>query len=227
MKPVTLLTVSDDPHVERLIPWYLNGTLDADGRRRVEVHLESCARCRTSHQLEARLAAQLREPREAPGCAPLAGWSRLEARLDLPRKPLSPAMAVRNRPLRKTTAAARSHLLAAVLLAQAAVIAGLGFALSNLTGGRDTAAYRTLGDSASARMVAEAPLLRIVFSEETDNARLRVLLRHVDGAIRSGPSAAGVYTVELSSSGAAEALDWLRRQPEVLFAERVEAPALE
>lgn len=36
----------DDVHVDLLVPWYVNGTLEADERARLEAHLETCGRCR-------------------------------------------------------------------------------------------------------------------------------------------------------------------------------------
>ena len=38
---------SEHEQIELLLPWYANGTLSEDERRRVATHLEGCERCRT------------------------------------------------------------------------------------------------------------------------------------------------------------------------------------
>ncbi|HEX5758721.1 MAG TPA: zf-HC2 domain-containing protein, partial [Thermoanaerobaculia bacterium] len=46
--------------LERLLPWYVNGTLEAGERAALEAHLAACARCRGEVAREEGLAAALR-----------------------------------------------------------------------------------------------------------------------------------------------------------------------
>jgi len=110
-----------------------------------------------------------------------------------------------------------------LVVLQAAAIAGLGIALVQVLDQRSDNSYRTLSDVAPTQ-AAVAPTLRVVFADDTSSATLRTLLEPIGGTIRSGPTANSVYTIELQKADMASALDWLRTQPEVLFAEPVGAP---
>ena len=115
------------------------------------------------------------------------------------------------------------RLVPTLLVLQAATIAALGIALMQLLDQRTDASYRTLSD-VEQTTPAGAPTLRVVFANDTSVERLRMLLEPIGATIRSGPTANGVYTIEVQKAGAAAGLDWLRTQPEVLFAEPIGAP---
>jgi len=114
------------------------------------------------------------------------------------------------------------RLVPALLVLQAAAIAGLGIALVHLLDERADNSYRTLSDVEQTAPTV-GPTLRVVFADATSSERLRTLLEPIGGTIRSGPTTNSVYTIELQKSGTAAALEWLRTQPEVLFAEPVGA----
>jgi anti-sigma factor RsiW len=213
---VSNLPIGHDEHVEALIPWYVNGTIAAADRVRVEQHLSECAACRASLELEARIASRVSARSDATG-DPQAGWARLASRTGLTASAERPPRAGHSRSLRW------------VVLAQAAAIAVLAFAVLALVTERTRSDYRTLMQPAA---VLEGPVVRVVFADDTSSARIRALLDHVHGTIRSGPTQNKLYTIELSPDGTAdapgpiEAAHWLRAQPEVLFAEAAaESPA--
>ena len=118
----------------------------------------------------------------------------------------------------------RKHLLPVLLTLQAAAIAGLSVALVQLIQKRDDAPYRTLSD-VSQPMPSAGPTVRVVFAGDTSNDQLRDLLQPIGGTIRSGPTANGVYTIEIQQADVTAALDWLRSQSDVLFAEPIGTPA--
>ena len=49
-----------------LIPWYVNGTLQAEERRAVEQHLSECLPCRAALKQESRLGSYVRAQAELP-----------------------------------------------------------------------------------------------------------------------------------------------------------------
>lgn len=225
-------------HVELDLSWYVNGTLPANERSRIERHLAECERCRKSHAFEVRLAAQLRDAREPVECAPQSGWNRLAVRLDALESDVQTATAAapsgaatstttaRARPPR----AARRRILPLVLVAQAAALAMLAFTLLYVTLDDSAPRYRTLTrtDGSAAAASTAGPVLRIVFDESASNAEIRSLLERVGGSIVAGPTDRRVYTVRLqrtengTPADPDAAADWLRTQPRVLFVEPVE-----
>jgi hypothetical protein len=132
-----------------------------------------------------------------------------------------------------------------LLLAQAAAIAAIAFALLNVLEEVNAPRYRTLTES-STPIAASASTLRVVFADDATSARIQGLLDRIGGTISAGPTASNVYTVELSHSAsrseggnspreihgasitrvmtAEEAAQWLRGQTGVRFAEPVGAP---
>jgi hypothetical protein len=219
MNSNTTPPLASDGHVETLLPWYVNGTLETADSQRVQRHLEGCEQCRVSLQFESRIAGLVHDHRDTLDCAPQSGWNRLAAQLDA-RQPLSPSVSMPSRLRRR---AGGKRLLPTLVVLQAAAIAGLGIALVQLLDQRSDNSYRTLSDVAPTQ-AAVAATLRVVFADDTSSATLRTLLEPIGGTIRSGPTANSVYTVELQKAGTAAALEWLRTQPEVLFAEPVGAP---
>lgn len=211
--------MKSNEHVEALIPWYVNGTLDAAESQHVQRHLEGCEQCRVSLRLERRIAELVFEHRDTLDCAPQSGWNRLAAQLDGRPSPFREESA----PPRLRRRVSGKRLLPALLVLQAAAIAGLGIALVHLLDQRIDNSYRTLSDGAQTSPVG-APTVRVVFANDTSSEKLRILLEPIGGTIRSGPTANSVYTIEAQKSGTAAALNWLRTQPEVLFAEPVGAP---
>jgi hypothetical protein len=163
------------------------------------------------------VAGLVLEHRGTLDCAPQSGWNRLAAQLDA-HTPHSGDTSVPPRRRRL----AGNRLVRAVLVSQAAAIAGLGIALVHLLDERADNSYRTLSN-VEQTAPSVGPTLRVVFADDTSSERLRTLLEPVGGTIRSGPTANSVYTIELRKSGTAAALEWLRTQPEVLFAEPVGA----
>lgn len=215
----TLPPLASDEHVEALVPWYVNGTLDAAGTQLVQRHLQGCEQCRASVELETKISGLVREHRDTLDCAPQSGWSRLVAHLDGRKSPLHEKSAPSR--LRRRTRGKR--LIPALLILQAAAIAGLGVALIYVLDNRTDVSYQTLSDATQIPSAA-SPTLRVVFADSTTTEKLRTLLEPIGGTIRSGPTTNSAYTIELQQSGTAAALKWLRTQPEVLFAEPAGAP---
>lgn len=204
----------------RLLPWYVNGTLEGDELAATEAHVASCAICRREASTWSAFAELLQEEDELTPSAS-EGYERLRHRLEDGREPgpagrhapagrtgdraatagWSTAFRRIARPFRETPAVIRW-----TLAAQLAALAVLGLLLARPVAPpagapteEDRAAptrFRTLS-SDPARPAADAPELRVVFDESTREREIRGALISIGGTIVGGPSPDGVYTVTL------------------------------
>ncbi|HYU34298.1 MAG TPA: zf-HC2 domain-containing protein [Thermoanaerobaculia bacterium] len=209
-----------------LLPWYVNGTL-ADGERRtVELHLAECLRCREEIATCQRLGETLQQTREIAPMVHPARLARLMERIEAEerdsRRGWRDALLAPGRGLaslaRSTPPLARGALVVQLLLLVA--VTGL-FVRSPRQPAAPAPApeYQTLSESAPAP--AAVARLRLVFAERTTEQEVRDLLLGIRGQIVSGPSALGVYTVEVPAGPdpLEKVLAHLRAQPRVSLAE--------
>lgn len=205
-----------DAEAARLLPWYVNGTLQAADVERVTSHLERCAICRGDFAHERALRDELKAPTGIE-FAPQAGLERTLARIDeLTREP--PAVVASSAAQRRRVTP--TQWLAAAVVVQAIGIGVLGAAVAG-RGTPGAASYTTLS---SATPVAAGPRIRAVFASAMPVADLRSLLATNGLSIVEGPSEAGVFTLAMRESGAGRArvdslLVALRQNPAVEFAE--------
>lgn len=201
-----LVHLHGDPHDQtlKLLPWYLNGTLDDAEAAMVEAHLAECAGCAR----EAERERALRTGVASLGADVDQGWAALRARLVEPAPP--PRRALWGR---------RVAMGWAVGGALAASLVG-AIAISALRPAAPTGApYHVLGaptvqgGSANA-LVMPAPGMTA--------ARLGEALTRAGARITDGPLASGGYLVRIAPTGRTRALEQLRRQPDVLMAEPLE-----
>ena len=207
-----VLPFEGSPHGEaqRLLPWLVNGRLDADEAAWLHSHVEGCDDCR--RDIEALRALQAHCLHASPAAGNVdAGWQRMRTRLA--SQQASPG---------RTRLAARWHARPRwqplLLAAQAALIAGLALVLWRVP--RDAnqpAGYRTLGAAAP---VAQ---LVVVFDGDVREARLRRLLQATGARIVDGPNAAGAYTLAVSPDRVASVRDALQASPDVVLVERLDA----
>ena len=227
MPEISVERTREHEEVDRLLPWYANRTLAPAERLRVEAHLGRCAACRAElercDETRALLAA---EPVGLPAPHP-AQIARLLDRLDEPEAPEAPSRRSVLRTLARSTPRAVRYLV----LAQAALLAlavGAGLRTSATEGPSTTARFHTL--SAAAPKLDRGDV-RVVFAAEATEEQIRKLLLDLRAEIVAGPSPTGVYTLALPAAPAGEpvavALELLRRNPRVRFAEPVpvDAPA--
>lgn len=203
--------------VQSMLPWYVNGTLDERGQAEVRAHLRSCGVCREEAALHERIAAQVQLGRQVHP-APLASLDQLMERVE------AYEAARFRRWLRHWGRWLRGKSLERALVAQAVTIFLLVLMLAWLViRPEPTAEYRTLGSQADSALPA-ATQLRVQLHDSLTTAQVQRLLRRIDGQIVHGPTADGVYIIELgtaTSSGARAAGDvaaWLSGQPGVVQA---------
>ena len=192
-----------------LLPWYVNGTLAPEERELVEIHLRECAECAAEREdLRWMKAAvvQAIEDEPIPSLPPLP---RIRARFD---RRLASLLQRRPVPV----------LIAALLVVQLAVIAGVLY-----LGPRHTGVEPMSGPGVLERGIP-APQIQIAFQATAPEQAIRELLHQIHGRIVDGPSAKGMYRVEvvLSSGDPAELEGLLKtlqaRSDLVRFAERGE-----
>jgi hypothetical protein len=209
-----------------LLPWYANGTLLDGERRTVEAHLAECPRCREEIVACQRLGEAIRQTEQTAPAAHPARLARLMDRIDKEeQRPWQGLAAL----LRATPPLARG-----ALVVQLVVLMALTGLLVRWSQRPDEAAptppapvYRTLSESTPAPASPERTArLRLVFAEGTTEQETRHLLLDIRGQIVAGPSALGVYTVEVPAGPdpLEKVLAYLRAQPRVSLAEPAVGP---
>lgn len=207
--------------VEELLPWYVNETLDAAQRRLVDTHVAGCANCRAALALEHRMAESMRTPQDNVEVSPHAAWQKLQAQLDA--EPRTVAKQSRKF-LRSGFWPVATNV---ALVAQAAAIAVLGFALYRVYE-RPAPLYQTLL-TADETLRLNGALVRIAFDSKMDAETVLALAERVNGRIVGGPTANNVYTLAFATQQVAQTpeadvqdqIDWLRTQPHVVLVEPV------
>jgi anti-sigma factor RsiW len=206
--------------VGALLPWYVNGTATPEERRLVERHLGTCAACRADLALLREIDAAAgdvaaRTPPPSPD-----GLARTLARIDdleraTPRAGRRGLRAWIDAILPPTAPAARW-----ALAAQFVVILALGgVLLLRLPGGQGA----TLSGGSQA---GSGTRLTVVFQPQVTEQQLRETLLAVSAVVVGGPSALGVYVIEVpvaepNAPAVEDALSRLRARSDVVrFAER-------
>lgn len=183
---------------DRLLPWYVNETLDDDERRQVEQHLVECTHCQREaawlREIQEEFAARVEQHDASPKL------QHLHRRMDRRRRP-SPASFMWRR---------RERRLAWLAALQAAVILGLGIALL----GQPRVPYRTLSAPAS-----KGALLVVVFNAQTREAQMRNLVRESGARIVGGPTAQGAYVLRVPDAHELAARKMLAASPHVTLVE--------
>jgi hypothetical protein len=242
-----MLRSSTHEEVDRLLPWFANGTLEAAERAAVERHLAECDRCRREAERcrsTTDAVAELEEVAPQPHPAQLARLLRRIDELEAAGGPAPSRLTEMGRRLRASLslAAWKSRRAAGVgfrwiLATQLAVVALLALLLVRIDSQRDstgttddvpaaaTTPFQTLSDTPDGpgSSAADGQLLRVVFAQDLTEGELRAMLLEQELEIVGGPSPFGVYTLSAPDDGphggAAGALDWLRASPGVRFAE--------
>ncbi len=211
----------DDPeHREgaELLPWLVNGTLKGLERERVERHVGQCVACRreleAARALQAAIASDERDPAVVDSLARL--------RLRLKEEESGRGARWLGRMLARTWREAQPGARSA-LVAQFALIVALGSALTIVSVEERPlpALYHTLGDAPPVASARSA--IAVVFNGKRSEHEIRRLLLRLEARVADGPSAAGVYRVEVPESHQQAALALLRADPAVVFAEPVPA----
>jgi len=183
--------------VQELLPWFVNGTLNERDQSMVNEHLQRCNECRqdVENLIEtSRVFQSTREP---------SAESIVQARTKFLQQ-LSQSGE------RKASGSTRRWTIP-IALAACLLIAAL-FMEPLLQ--RDES-FRTLGNVAP----ISGRVIQLVFEPDTPEKSIRSLVLGNEGHIISGPTARGVYRLELPADrDPHQVLDRLQRHPDVKFA---------
>jgi anti-sigma-K factor RskA len=201
-----------DESLELLLPWYVNGTLEAEERRQVEAYLERNSDARDEVALLRELRQQVKDEKieHSPG---ELGLQRLKR--EIKQAGAQPDGADRMTGRTVTVASFWRPLAVAACLAvvvQAGVMVGLG----GWPGSDVEIASGTAG--------LTPPVLQVTFEPGATEQEIRDVLQSAGASIADGPTALGVYNLRLVDAGTTtvdEALATLRARADVVtFAER-------
>jgi hypothetical protein len=211
---------SEHAETQRLLPWFVNGTLTDDELARVQRHMGGCVRCQHDADELREWAAALSLKAEDPLMqtdALARGLARLRPRL---------RAQVRHAPSRTRSTLAANWRRAPARLrwtaaAQAAVIVlAVGWLAWIPRGEREPGAtYRTLSDAPAPARDSSIHRLVVVFDPHAEASRVQELLQANQARIVDGPSDTGAYVIAVPASRAASVRATLRAAPEVRLAE--------
>lgn len=204
MAEIFSLRPSEHDAVQKLMPWFVNGTLSAREARRVETHLAECGECREDLAFERQLAHEV-------AMLPLnadEGWKAMQLRMAeeaAPARATGPMRLFRRRvPVGWAMA---GSLAASVALALVLTSAQLRPAPQQT--------YHTLG---SAPASSQGQIV-VLFKPAMTERQMRTVLTAQNARLVDGPTASGAYVLHVDGGNPADAIKALRQSSYVLLAE--------
>jgi len=209
-----ILSFGKSPHqkVQELLPWFLNGTLEADDVAQVEEHLQSCPACRSELQCLQVLRSTYVDTELAPDAE--AALARLRPRLE----ESAPASRPRTGGPSRARPAQIPSWLGLALAAQFALILGLGWKVLQPDAALE---YHALSSAATAEHAAGS--LVVVFNPAASQREVARILHRSGGRVVDGPTESNGFVLAVASGNLKDALTRLRAEPAVVLAEPLEA----
>ncbi|MFC3652918.1 zf-HC2 domain-containing protein [Dyella humi] len=183
---------------DRLLPWYVNGTLEDDARSQVEQHLVECTQCQREVAWLRTLQEEFAEQADKDDVSPR--MRRLHRRMESRRRRAPAASVWRH----------RERQLAWLAALQAVIILALGGVLLR----QQHVDYRTLSAPGS-----KGALLVVMFDPHTRESQLRELVRASGARIAGGPTDEGAYVLRVADTHEAAARKLLLNSPQVTLVE--------
>jgi anti-sigma factor RsiW len=187
-----------------LLPWHVNGTLEPAEQAWFEAHLAQCAECRA--ELEAELKLRESVATMPTGIAPI-------------RVPVFDRIAPQTAAPRPWDFLRRRITFGWALAGQAAVAAAAVALVLVLIPTSSDREYQLLGSEAE---TAHGNAI-VLFAPETTERELRDALTDSGARLVDGPTASGAYVVQVADADRSAALDELRKLPQVILAEPIDA----
>jgi hypothetical protein len=198
---------SHDP-VWKLLPWYVNGTLNEGEMAAVSRHLSSCASCQAEVDEEMRRLRSLHErnPQRLNTMLSKEQDSFEQLLESLPERPRS----------------RRRIFWQPALAAAVAVAAGLMLVvLAPPVPDPETLPSDTVfGVQTSTGLMSQTPVVQVIFHPETPEQDIRTFLIESGSELLGNPSPQGVYRIAIGGTNVDEAMVQVRGHPAVRWAER-------
>ncbi len=220
-------STAEHREISELIPWYVNGTIGALDRQKLDTHFLTCAACR-GEMLEERRMYEAMSADSGIEYMPAASFKRLQARIEQGESALASAPgAPRPRfPRRAPEPSVHRRMPRRYLIAASIAVLVLAISLVStdkryrLRGWEPPSEYHTVTTSAPR---APNEVIRAVFSPTITLVQLQAILDEAQLRIVSGPTEAGVYSLAANTDRPVNSsLALLRRHSAVRFAESTE-----
>jgi hypothetical protein len=217
--------------VAELLPWYANGSLDANEASLVELHIAACAECRLELASFEAITRGVVDSNDGLPPASANLYARTLERVERFEgvRQQTPGEALRRflltlREAWISVSAPARFAVAAQFVAIVLLLAGaVGFARQSAGNLRRVAAEKQRADQVAAELAdqkkqyvilseacsqskgtGDAVELRVAFQENAPEKKIRELMEQVRGRIVDGPTAAGYYTLAVSAAPDAE-----------------------
>lgn len=201
------------PEEAFLLPWYVNGTLDAEDKARVEAALANSAELREELALLRSVSGAIVESTDALPEPDPNGFARLMARIDaepvrraVPAKPRGAGLMARLGGFFEASWKPVAAAACLVIAIQAGAIVAL---VGERSGGNE------YGTASGGPAAADGARFLIAFSDQATLAEMRAALEAADVAIVKGPTAEGHFIV-VAGGDAAQALAALQSRSRVI-----------
>lgn len=208
-----IIKLRNNPHDEaqELLPWLVNGTLDAADTRRVEAHLAECPECQAELAAERQLAAAI----ESSPIDSEAAWERMERRLEAAEKPQFRSSA---HPWRRRVP------IGWAIASPVAAAAAVALVMINVPARQPVEPqYRALG----APDVSRPANLIVQFQPSSRAGDVQSALQSVDARLVDGPTETGAYLLHVDEAKRELALKQLRDNQAISLAQPIDGPARE
>lgn len=199
-----VIPLHGDPHevTQRLLPWYVTGTLEPVEQALVEQHLADCPDCHAELESERRLRAAV----SALPPVPAGQWEALRDRaLATPQE-------------RTSMFAGRAPRWLALAAAQAAILV-LGIGAYEWARPGEDAAYHALSSGTDR---PKGGNLIVIFRPDVSEQALRGTLKAVGARLVDGPTEAGAYVLAVPQAARETALQGLRGRAEIVLAQPID-----
>lgn len=215
-------------HPVTLLPWYQNGTLAPPEHERVRAHLEGCAQCRAELESLSEVRQQVHAAMDSDAMPTSAARQRVMA--NIARSPVATPSTHPAREPRRSMIDGIAEALRSLMTPKWAPTAAI--VLIAVQGGLLVWTAQTPSGPGLAEPVTEPPPVtsrslgsptaraHVQFATTATEADIRALLGSVRGRIVDGPSAEGVYVVEMlanDTSHAATKADLLRARTDIVI----------
>ncbi|QJQ01073.1 zf-HC2 domain-containing protein [Herbaspirillum rubrisubalbicans] len=200
--------------IERLLPWFVNGTLDEDQQQAIRIHLKSCAKCNAAYEWACRERAVIHMEQD-PIPDVEANLARMMARIG-PASSKAPSKAKAGKGAALfgklfSWFAPRPWLPVALAIQTVLIVAlGLGGLMQSNVQQSDAKQYVALSDANTGKMK-----IAIVFRPDTTVQKMQDILRAINANIVAGPTVTFAYVVEVPVSEEASAVRHFKLAPEI------------